>query len=394
MTDTKLPPRHSDDLPIDAEFEPAPKRAESGNGGAGPGWPAFFLLAAVSVASLVLAVATSGLLPGSGRNLADIDALQAEITALQSERDTARTERASLIVKVGDLGPDIRALSARIQVVTQDIEASNSAVAILEGELKDLNESLDVAHRGIARAATVDPETGETVVAPVNPFILDRLETLEKALTTFAPNAGQAGENVASLSDEISALRAEIETLRNHPSAAETTTGTNDATNTADAALALSAIEAAARRGRPFQSGYRRMLTAMPDEPTVRALAPLAATGAPTFSDLRDQFPALRRQALDAEASAAGGSTGWMRSVFGDGIIVRRAGEASAVTVLETADAALARGDLSAAIAQIDTLSTNIQPVFTDWLDNARHRQSLEDALEALRLTMIAKDRP
>jgi len=162
----------------------------------------------------------------------------------------------------------------------------------------------------------------------------------------------------------------------------------------------LSAIEAAARRGRPFQSGYRRMLAAMPDEPTVRALAPLAATGAPTFSDLREQFPPLRHQALDAEASAAGGRTSWMRSVFGDGIIVRREGEASAVTVLEAADAALARGDLSTAIAQIDRLSkidrlsTNIQPVFTDWLDNARHRQSLEDALEALRLTMIAKDRP
>jgi hypothetical protein len=54
----------------------------------------------------------------------------------------------------------------------------------------------------------------------------------------------------------------------------------------------------------------------------------------------------------------------------------------------------LEAGDLPGAIALIDTLDPDLQAVFTDWRNNADDRHMLEQSLEALRLTMIAEERP
>ena len=83
-----------------------------------------------------------------------------------------------------------------------------------------------------------------------------------------------------------------------------------------------------------------------------------------------------------------------MRSIFGDGVTVRREGETVLKDELEDAVKHLQAGDLDRTITQIEALDPAVQTVFTDWLDNARKRQMLEDTLEALRLTMISKDRP
>ena len=61
---------------------------------------------------------------------------------------------------------------------------------------------------------------------------------------------------------------------------------------------------------------------------------------------------------------------------------------------LNAAADALQAGDLSNAIQSVRVLDADLQPVFTDWLDNAEDRLLLEETLEALRLTMIAEERP
>ena len=83
-----------------------------------------------------------------------------------------------------------------------------------------------------------------------------------------------------------------------------------------------------------------------------------------------------------------------MRGLFGDGIQVRQSGEVTTGDQLDAAAAALQVGDLGNAIQSVRALEANLQPVFTDWLDNADNRLLLEETLEALRLTMIAEERP
>ena len=132
----------------------------------------------------------------------------------------------------------------------------------------------------------------------------------------------------------------------------------------------------------------------MPSNQAVARLSSIASEAIPTVADLRAAFPALRTQALDLDAQAEGGASGWMRGLFGDGIQVRQSGEVTTSDQLDAAAAALQAGDLSNAIQSVRALDADLQPVFTDWLDNAEDRLLLEETLEALRLTMIAEERP
>ena len=132
----------------------------------------------------------------------------------------------------------------------------------------------------------------------------------------------------------------------------------------------------------------------MPSNDAVARLAPIAANAVPTLSDLRERFPALVDQALDAAAQAQGSGSSWMRSLFGDGIQVRRAGEVTSGDHLSRAQVALDQGNLSDSIEHIRAAEPDVQSVFTDWLDNAEDRLLLEQTLEALRLAMIAEERP
>ena len=83
-----------------------------------------------------------------------------------------------------------------------------------------------------------------------------------------------------------------------------------------------------------------------------------------------------------------------VRGVFGDGIQVRKQGEVTSSDHLDRARTALDAGELAESIEHIRAADPEIQPVFTDWMDNAENRHVLEQTLEALRLTMIAEERP
>jgi hypothetical protein len=402
MTDAPLPPAQPDEAPIDAEFEPATVQDEPDTREtpvkvkrSGPGWGTAFLLGAVSLGSLGLAAFASGLVPGFAPKTAGVDDLKTQIAALQTDRDIARTERAE-IGGVVEQGKGLRRYIDRtVEGVEQKIADVNGALDVLEADLNAVRVA-PVAAAAPEIVAVTDAETGETVQMAADPAIIARIEALETAMTAL--QEVPVSTNETSIDTElvatVEALRGEIETLKAAQAAriSAVTTEIEVNTNTADAALALSAIEAAARRGQPFQSAYQKLAGAMPDAPVLKRLQPLSETGAPTYADLREQFGALTADALDAEAAADTSTPGWMRTVFGDGIKVRRDGEVAAEDVINGASDALADNDIRAALTQIDRMSPAVQSVFTDWRDSAQQRQSLESALDALRLTMIAKD--
>ncbi len=389
MSDT---PILDPEAPIDAEFEPADPKPKKRSQWRTPGWPVIFGLAGMTGLSLILSAGAMGLIPGlSGQRVA---ALQKQVTAQTDQMNTADIERSELSSQVETLSTvsqQIRTSDRRFgdRLTEQDarLTAFEDRLSALETQAAALQDAHDTL------TTSVDG-SGDPVVAAVNPLILNRLDTLEAALGSFeTPPEEVDTEPAPELLTEINALRAELEDLKQALETADTAAA-EDSQDTTDAALAVSAIEAAARRGRPFLAAYQKLLTALPSDPAIEALAPLAVSGAPTMADLRVRFAPLRRQALDSDAKESGSGTGWLRSVFGDGVKVRREGEVNAVDVLDDAEAALAENDLARAIRAVESLSEGVQIVFTDWLDSARQRESLETSLEALRLTMIAKDRP
>ncbi len=380
MTDTPSPTAAEDPAPIDAEFEPAePGTSEFSR--RGPGWRVVAGSVLAALIGLGVGAAALGLIPGLSPGGSDEAALKQEIAKLKVDLAAATADGNDLATRYEATKTEVNSLTRRLGEASRARGELNDRLSAIEADIKALAAQAQIA-------PTIDPDTGAPTMSPVNPLILDRIEALESAITSFPSEGVSPAPDTASLRSEITALRARLDALQAAPPPIPS------ATLDAEAALALAAIEAAARRGRPFQSGYQRLAAIMPDNTSVQVLGPLAAQDIPTEADLIDRFRALGPAALDAESDAIGPGASWMRGVFGDGITIRRTGEGSTAEILAQTEGHLDQGDLGLAIETIETLASPVQSVFTDWLDNARKREALEDALEALRLTMIAKDRP
>lgn len=377
MTSSSQPPETGDDLPIDAEFEPAaPKPASDTAAAAGPGWAAFIGLGAVSIVSLALAAASAGIVPGYKPGAGKIAALETElanISAAQSGNAEQATNQAA----------EIAALKGRADSLRADRTRTVTDMRALRDEIDAIQSDLSALQRARVASLAEDGSGEGGAPAPADLAALDaRISALEDALVSQLD-----GYNLA-----LDLLKTRLDTLE-EKAGSETLTATTTINNRTEAALALSAIEAAARRGRPFLSAYQRLDNAMPGNGAVRSLSSVASKAVPTRSDLIAAFPALKNEALDREADTTPGSSGWMRSLFGDGIQVRRKDAVTARDHLNLASTALEAGELAETIEHIRAIDADLQPVFTDWLQNAEDRHLLEETLEALRLTMIAEER-
>ncbi|MEL7108357.1 MAG: hypothetical protein AAGL99_03745 [Pseudomonadota bacterium] len=377
MTDTSLPPLSSDETPIDAEFEPAePSESAGGSHGNGPGWLAYGLLFLIALSGLLLAAAAAGYVPGFKPGTGPITAVQSELANVQSALDEDRTDTSAL-------STNIATLQSRADSLSADRTRTNADLRTLRSEIEALQADISTLQR--AQVANIADQGGDTDAVTPGGDLSDltaRVASLEDALIN------QLGTYDATLET----LKSRVSELESQASSEGLTAAT--ATNArTEAALALSAIEAAARRGRPFLGAQQKLAAAMPSNDAIARLAPIAPKAVPPLSELRADFPALATEALNQSARSEGGNSGWMRAVFGDGIQVRQQGVDTDSDHLDRAATALDAGDLSETIEHIRAADTAVQSVFTDWLNNAEDRLTLEQTLEALRLTMIAEER-
>ena len=383
MTESSLPPSARDEAPIDAEFEPAaPSESKTPNAKSGPGWFAYGLLGLVSTTAIVLAAASAGYVPGFHPGAGTVKTLETEFATLKATDESQAGASSSNASEIDALKTRADSLQAdRTRAIT-DIRALKRDIETLQADISTLQRARIAS---LADQSETDSESQPDATA--NPADLSALETrvasLEDALVS---QLGTYDATLETLKTRVTDLEMQAQT--------ETLTAADSTNARTEAALALSAIEAAARRGRPFLSAHQRLSAAMPSNQAVGRLSGIASEATPTVADLRAAFPALRAEALDRDAEEQGGASGWMRGLFGDGIQVRQSGEVTTGDQLDAAAAALQTGDLGNAIQSIRALDANLQPVFTDWLDNADNRLLLEETLEALRLTMIAEERP
>ena len=378
MSDSSLPPSTGDDMPIDAEFEPAePKPDAKKARGSGPGWLPFGGLGAITLLSLLLAAASMGFIPGLLPSSDRFEALETQVANLQTSGTSQTTRSDSLASEITDLSARADSLRAdRTRTVTE-LRALGEKIETLQADVSALQRAR------VASLAEAGNGSAVNETAPDLSSVETRLSALEDAMVT----------QLGTYDSTLEALKLRVADLEAQASS-ESLTAATSSNNRTEAALALSAIEAAARRGRPFLTAYEKLETAMPGNSAVQRLEPISAKAVPTLSDLTATFPALMDRALDIDAEMSSTGSGWMRSLFGDGIQVRRKDAVTARDHLNRAFAALEARELSETIEHIRAIDSNLQPVFTDWVQNAQDRHMLEETLEALRLTMIAEERP
>lgn len=388
------------DEPIDAEFEPAGHPPEPGPvvRKRGPGWLS-------SLAMMLLAAAGGGVLgygtaryapewrgaPGFAALAAQQEARAGTLVALSERVEALEESRAGI--------PETAGAAARAALETQLAGLRTQIDARQEEDAGD-RARLDRLARRVAMLESAGERDGaspEEVTRSLS-ALTGRVDALSQRLDGFGERirsaetagddiAGQTdslGARVASLEADLADLQKELDLIARQPPQ----TG-----SLGKAALALTQIEAAARRGQPFPAALSDLLAAMPEAGAVRRLAPIAQTGAPTLDMLAKRFPEMTAAVRGARGSDTGGGTpGLAGRIFGDAIEVRRDDEPSLTATLETAGTALESGDLGGAIAALETLDGDAADRAAPWLDEARSRRTLERSLDSLRLELMRQE--
>lgn len=370
------------DEPIDAEFQEAPADPPARPGKRGPGWFSTLFIALLATGGGgVLGYGASELQPGLLSGFIDApDAALVDLSGLeQADSDLGETLDAF----------EVRLARAESSLTARPTGPSEADLAQLAGRLDTLEAVTIDSDDG-----TVAPEQLQRAVAAAT----NRITALETALDSLTdtpdPALADMRASISSLSSDLNAIAGRIDMLE-----AEIDTRIGGATSRsaalADAALALSAIDAAARRGEGFAPSLAALKRLRPGNAMLAELEPFAIDGAPTLSQLEDDLAALRpdlRAALSPPAPE-GGAGGLASRLFGDAIEVRRDGDVAASAAVDDAAAALESGDLGAAITALETLDGEAANIAAPWLASAGARRTLERTLDGLRLDLMAEDR-
>jgi len=285
-------------------------------------------------------------------------------------------------------------LSEETGVDAAAFEAQAARIAALEAQLSDLDIPADQSAAVEGLSQTVTDLTGR--IAALEAQVAD---LAARPASGPAPD-GATGETVAALEERlaeqtaedaaqqsaIDALRAEIAALKDEAAAEEAA-----ARDSAQAVLrraALTRIRTALDTGESFAAALSELRGTGAEVP--EALAALAETGVPTRAALAESFPEAARAALAAARAEAGEGasvSAFLRSQLGMRSLTPRAGD-DPDAVLSRAEAALAEGRLSDALAEIEALPETARAAMADWAAQARSRADALVAAEALSAAM------
>lgn len=441
------------DEPIDADFEPAPPTADYvmqvEDKGRGPGWIALGVTGVC--AALFGGVIAAGFDQIGGGGYAP-ETLVGEVLDISENQTHSET-------RLAELATELRNTEARLaREISGTAAGAGDAEALdaLTGEIETLNERLDALQMGeadaegiaaiVERLDTLERADEQDVTSPrlANRAITalrSRVDGIQDAQEQIANRQAIRAEALADLlaridvieaslsaggdetevTDTLAAMRADIDALKAAIEDGATPSEETERLNRwveelrakeaeadvsrlqsearSKAMLALLTVEAAARQGRSFQSAHAQLADALPDNQAVADLAPLAADGVPTLAVLQAQFDTAALAAISAAETVAAGDEadgwGWVRNVFGDGIEVRRSGDAgtSIETDIANAEEALDAQDLVAAIGHIENLEEPAAEAFAGWLRDANARVRLEGSLDTLRLNLLGAER-
>lgn len=305
----------------------------------------------------------------------------------------------------------VAAQDARLGSLSSELAAAQSAIAALpepaDISMPDLEPLAD-------RLASVEGRLANLPAPPADPSA--RLDRIEARLTVLEelppPSEGQNGADPAALlalQRDLAGLRDELEAQK----AAQAQIAADMAEAAAAARLALAEAETEAARLRAeAEASARDALTRAAMGRVLAALdsgAPLAAPldelvaggqtvpeellaaaeGVPTLAELRASFEEPARAALDASlrADESGDITdrlgNFLRSATGVRSLTPREGD-DPDAILSRAEAAVAAGDIPAALTEISALPEPGQAAMSAWVAQAEMRLRATEAAAAL----------
>jgi hypothetical protein len=271
---------------------------------------------------------------------------------------------------------EISARLDKIQVALQGRQADTALanrVATAEAEAKALSETLAALNRRLDDIAV----TARSALAHA-----DAAAAAADAAKSAAQANLQRGD-LDALANRIAALERTVKSLTDDV-ARHTTSADDRAARTTVAAEALRAV---VERGAPYQAELAAMKSLGVEQSVLAPLEPFAAEGLPSTAALARELAALSPALLRAAGAAPGEGTFLGRMEMSAQKLVRITPVEAppgddAAAVLARSNAAVARGDIAAALAEIARLPDAARSLAEPWTKKAQAR---EGALAASR---------
>lgn len=231
-----------------------------------------------------------------------------------------------------------------------------------------------------APAKTAVVAAAPPAVSSIDARLADIQARLAETPAPVAPAPQDSGPQVRALAERVDRLEA----------------GQAKLMTAASGALAAATLTQAAQSSRPFAGELAALQAALPDSVDVRALRPLAETGAPTAAALAAQYADFAARAAIASRARASG----------EGLFARIAQALAAIVTVRRvdrldgsgADAVLARaqrrageGDLTGADDELNALSVAGKQAMEPWRKAARRRIEVDNRTQAIRAAALAE---
>lgn len=268
-----------------------------------------------------------------------------------------------------DLAAGLDALSAESRVLSSETVALGDRLTALEER-----PQVTVALSEQAQAAV------EAQIAALRQEAADGIARIEEDRGALA---AQADERFAALEADLRATLATIEAERASLEAARAAAAAE--ARASRLAAAVADLRAALDAGMPFAAPLAALSDLVGTAPPAE-LSAHADDGIPSLAALRDAFPEAARAAVEQvlRAQVASGEVGrvegFMRIQSGVRSLTPQDGD-DADAVLSRAEAALAAGDLTGALALVAALPDPGRDAMQGWADLAQVRRAALDAL-------------
>jgi hypothetical protein len=268
----------------------------------------------------------------------------------------------------------------------QRVTALEARIDAVETQLKQAGTGTDP--QAVARVEAVEATT-KTLAASVAELRRRLDEVGKQASGVF----GAAVHDIDDLTKRVASLETAAKDMR----AALAKAGAPDRDRAARLAAAALALRSGVESGAGFAPALAAVRALAPDDARLAALEPFAANGIPSLPVLRQEFAAAIPKAQPKPESRAG--DGWLdrlQSGFTRLVRIRPADEAAPSRgAFAPVDAALARGDLEAALVAVAVLPEPTRAPLDAWIKKAQGRvAALKAARELLQESLAALTAP
>ncbi|MCB1365940.1 MAG: hypothetical protein KDK02_17635, partial [Rhodobacteraceae bacterium] len=262
--------------------------------------------------------------------------------------------------------PDIAPLQTRIDELSKQ-------VAPLPGKFSDLDERTAASQ---ASLAAMETRLSAVEKRPITEGVSkSAIAAYERELEAMRQALADQRSEVEKMIADAREMEAQARELENQAA---------DKARLAAAGASAARLRAALDGGAEYAAILDELKAAGVDVPA--ALAAHAGDGVATLSALQAAFPPAAREALGAAREASKGSGGigaFLQRQLGARSVEPRDGQ-DADAVLSRAQAALTRGDLQAALSEIESLPDPARAALAGWVAQASDRQAAIGAADTL----------